>query len=128
MKFCLDTNLILWTMFQPEKLSPKASEILRDRQHSLYFSVVSIWETAIKTALSRSDFDVDARNLRRYLFNEGYGELSIQSEHAFLAATLPPLHKDPFDRMLIAQATVEGITLLTADAKIAKYPGPIERV
>jgi PIN domain nuclease of toxin-antitoxin system len=71
---------------------------------------------------------VDARLLRRGLLDNGYGELPITSAHAVFVESLPPIHKDPFDRILVAQATVEGITLLTADSVVARYPGPIELV
>ncbi len=83
---------------------------------------------AIKSGLGRDDFQVDSRLLRRGLLDNGYRELSICSEHAVSISGLPPIHKDPFDRMLIAQATVEGIVLLTNDALIAKYAGPIQMV
>jgi PIN domain nuclease of toxin-antitoxin system len=77
--------------------------------------------------LGRPDFRVDARVLRRGLLENGYGELAIAEDHAVAVLNLPPLHRDPFDRMLVAQATVEGVLLLTADALVAQYPGPIRR-
>jgi len=82
----------------------------------------------IKRALGRDDFEVDPHLLRRGLLDNGYGELPISSEHALAVGALPDLHKDPFDRILIAQATVEGVTLLTSDAVVATYPGPIRKV
>ena len=93
MNFCLDTHLMLRAMLRPEKLSSKASKLIPDRQHQFCFSVVSLWEIAIKTSLGRPNFNVDARVLRRHLLEDGYTEIPIQSEHVFLAATLPPLHK-----------------------------------
>jgi PIN domain nuclease of toxin-antitoxin system len=78
--------------------------------------------------LGREDFKVDPRLLRRGLLDNDYRELPILSEHAIAIDALPPIHKDPFDRMLIAQATVEGITLLTADVQLSKYPDPVQRV
>jgi PIN domain nuclease of toxin-antitoxin system len=92
------------------------------------FSAASLWEIAIKQGLDRSDFQVDARVLRRGLLDNGYLELPINSAHAVSIASLPPLHKDPFDRIIIAQTTVEGITLLTTDAMVAQYPEPMRKV
>jgi PIN domain nuclease of toxin-antitoxin system len=78
--------------------------------------------------LRRSDFTVDPRVLRRGLLDSGYVELPVTSEHAIAADGLPPLHKDPFDRLLVAQAIVEGITLLTVDEVVARYPAPVRRL
>lgn len=100
-------------------------EPLEDPDNELIFSAASLWEIAIKRSLGRADFLVNARVLRRGLLDNGYLELSITSEHAVFIDSLPAIHKDPFDRILIAQATVEGITLLTTDVVIAQYPGPI---
>jgi PIN domain nuclease of toxin-antitoxin system len=101
---------------------------MKDAGNQLAFSAASFWEIAIKRALGRSDFRVDPRLLRRGLLDNGYSELLIGSDHALTMDGLPPLHKDPFDRILIAQAMVEGITLLTTDPLIAQYAGPIRRV
>jgi PIN domain nuclease of toxin-antitoxin system len=109
-------------------LSQAATVLLKDDRNELVFSAVSVWEAAIKSALHKKDFRVDARDLRSSLLKNGYAELPITSEHAVATYSLPPIHKDPFDRLLIAQATVEGILLLTADRQIAKYPGPIRKV
>jgi PIN domain nuclease of toxin-antitoxin system len=83
---------------------------------------------AIKRGLGRKDFTVDARLLRRGLLDNGYSELPIHSQHVIAIESLPPIHKDPFDRILVAQAVVEGITLLTTDSRMARYPGPIRTV
>lgn len=91
------------------------------------FSAASVWEVAIKSALGRDDFSVDPRVLRRALLDNGYVELAISGAHAAAVLDLPPIHRDPFDRLLVAQAQVEGIALLTADATVARYPGPIRR-
>jgi PIN domain nuclease of toxin-antitoxin system len=82
----------------------------------------------IKRGVGRPDFEVDARVPRRGLIDNGYRELPILSEHAVAIEALPPIHKDPFDRLLIAQATVDGITLLTDDVTVARYPGPVRLV
>lgn len=128
MKFLLDTHLLLWAAGSPDRLSSEARLLLEDTDNTLFFSAVSLWEIAIKRGLGRTDFSVDARILRRELLDNGYHELVIRSEHAVSIECLPLLHKDPFDRLLVAQATVEGITLLTADEIVSKYPGPIRRV
>lgn len=94
----------------------------------MLFSLASLWEIVIKNGLGRDDFKVDANVLRRSLLDNGYIELPILSEHALAITSLPPIHKDPFDRLLVAQATVEGITLLTADSNLAQYPGSVQFV
>lgn len=128
MKLLLDTHLLLWAANEPERLSAKAKAFFDDPDHELLFSAASIWEIAIKNGLGRDDFKVDARLLRRGLLDNDYSELAILSAHAVFVESLPPIHRDPFDRILVAQATVEGITLLTADSVVARYPGPIQLV
>ncbi len=128
MKLLLDTQLLLWAAGQPERLSPRARKQLNDPGNELLFSAASLWEITIKTTLGRDDFRVEPRVLRRGLLDNGYVELPITSEHAVNVDTLPPFHKDPFDRLLLAQALVEGITLLTADAQLARYRGPVRKV
>lgn len=128
MKLLLDTHLLLWAAGEPDLLSPQAHDLLVDTDHELLFSVASLWEVAIKCGLGRADFQVDPRLLYRGLLDNDYLELSITSEHAIMVLDLPPLHKDPFDRLLVAQSLVEGLTLLTADPLVAQYPGPIRRV
>jgi PIN domain nuclease of toxin-antitoxin system len=127
-KLLLDTHLLLWLAGQPERLSGVARAQIDEPDNELFFSAASVWEVVVKRAIGRDDFKVDARLLRRGLLDNGYSELSISSEHAVALESLPPIHKDPFDRMLIAQATVEGITLLTADSIVSQYPGPIRLV
>jgi len=128
MKLLLDTQLLLWAAGAPERLSEQARALLEDPANELLFSPVSLWEIAIKRGLGRTDFQVDARVLRRGLLDNGYAELPLTGEHAVAIEGLPPLHKDPFDRILVAQAMVEGIVLLTADTMLAQYPGPLRRV
>ena len=101
---------------------------MADPRNELIFSAASLWEIAIKKGLGREDFQVDARLLRRGLLDNGYSELGITSGHAVAMDSLPPIHKDPFDRLLIAQSMVEGITLLTTDPIVARYPAPVQRV
>jgi PIN domain nuclease of toxin-antitoxin system len=128
MKLLLDTHLLLWAANEPEKLSAATRKLINAPENELFFSAASLWEIAIKRGAHRDAFNVDARLLRRGLLDNGYSELPILSEHAVAIDALPPIHKDPFDRLLIAQATVEGITLLTVDLMVAKYPGPVRRV
>ncbi|HVC50325.1 MAG TPA: type II toxin-antitoxin system VapC family toxin [Burkholderiales bacterium] len=128
MKLLLDTHLLLWAAGQPGQLPAAARALLDDPQNELLFSSASLWEVTIKRGLGRSDFHVDPRLLRRGLLDNGYSELPITSEHAVAIDGLPPIHKDPFDRILIAQAIVEGIALITADPLVARYPGPVRSV
>ena len=128
MKLLLDTQLLLWAAGQPERLSKTALKLLNDPRNELLFSAASLWEIAIKSTLGREDFHVEPRLLRRGLLDNGYVELPITSLHAVSIDGLPPLHKDPFDRLLLSQALSEGITLLTSDSTLAKYPGPVRKV
>lgn len=128
MKFLLDTHVLLWAAGQPDRLPAKARRLLGDPRNELVFSTASLWEIAIKKGLGRDDFQVDARLLRRGLLDNGYGELAVTSAHAVAIDGLPPIHKDPFDRLLVAQSMVEGIILLTADPVMAQYPAPVQRV
>jgi len=128
MKLLLDTHLLIWVAIKPGKLPPIARALIDDPDNLPMFSAASLWEIAIKRALGRDDFDVDARALRHNLLHNGYSELPIDGEHAVAVDALPAIHKDPFDRILIAQAIVESITLLTADAIVARYPGPIRKL
>ncbi len=128
MKLLLDTQLLLWAAGQPEKLSAAAHKLLDDPRNELLFSAASLWEIAIKKTLGREDFRVEPRLLRRGLLDNGYVEIPVTSRHAVNIDGLPPLHKDPFDRLLLAQALSEGITLLTGDTQLARYPGPVRKV
>ena len=124
----MDTQILLWAAGEPERLSAEASKLLDDPRNDLHFSAASIWEVTIKSALGREDFRVEARVLRRGLLDNGYVEIPITSQHAVGVDALPPLHKDPFDRLLLAQALSEGIILLTADTQVARYSGPVRKV
>lgn len=128
MKLLLDTHLLLWAAGEPRRLSRQARGLIANPGNELFFSPASLWEVVIKRGLRRPDFEVDARVLRRGLLDNGYGELPILSDHVVAIDSLPPIHKDPFDRVLVAQATAEGITLLTTDPLLSQYPGPIKAV
>ena len=125
MKFLLDTQLILWLTITPERLSAAARDIIEDRSNELSFSAISIWEVAIKRSLDRADFQVDPRELRSVLIEEAYRELPFTSLHAIGTEALPPVHRDPFDRALLAQAAQEGLTLLTSDRELGRYAGTL---
>jgi PIN domain nuclease of toxin-antitoxin system len=127
-KLLLDTHLLLWAANEPKRLPKAARVLIEDLGNDLLFSAASLWEITIKCTLGREDFRVHPRLLRRGLLDNGYTELPITSEHAVNVDHLPATHKDPFDRILVAQATVEGISLLTNDHKLVDYPGPIRKV
>ena len=128
MKLLLDTHLLLWAAGEPKRLSKQARSLIDTPDNELLFSAASLWEVAIKRGLGREDFKVDARLLRRGLLDNGYSELPIMSDHVVATESLPLIHRDPFDRILVAQATVEGVTLLTIDPLVSQYPGPITTV
>ena len=128
MTVLLDTHLLLWAAGFPERLSTAARDVLDDPDARLVYSAASLWEVAIKSGLGRADFIVDPRLLRRGLLENGYTELPVTGTHAVAVDLLPNIHKDPFDRILIAQAHSEGITLLTTDEMVARYPGSIRLV
>ena len=128
MKLLLDTHIVIWAAFTPDRLSQSAQSLIMDEENELLFSPVNLWEVAIKRALGRRDFQFDSRVLRRNLLLNGYQELPITSDHAVAIDQLPDIHKDPFDRLLIAQSMVEGILLLTSDPTVAKYPAPVKLV
>ena len=109
-------------------LSSEAAALIADPANEMVFSPASIWEISIKNGLGRADFRVDTYAMRRGLFDNGYIESPITSDHAAAVSLLPAIHKDPFDRLLVAQATVEGLVLLTADKIVAAYGAVVRRV
>ena len=128
MRLLLDTHLLLWAAGEPGRLPTEARELIVDPSNELLFSAASLWEVAIKSGLGRADFRADARLLRRGLLHNGYRELAVTGEHTVAVADLPPIHKDPLDRLLVVQAAVEGVVLLTADPVVARYPGAARKV
>jgi PIN domain nuclease of toxin-antitoxin system len=125
-RLLLDTHLLLWSAFSAARLPLDAIPLLENPENELNFSAASLWEVAIKSSLGRTDFKVDARLLRRGLLDNGYREIAISSEHAVAIAALPPIHKDPFDRILVAQSLVENVTLVTSDVMVSRYAGSIQ--
>ena len=128
MRLLLDTQILLWAVNRPDRLSAAARTLLTNADNDLLFSPASLWQVSIKNAIGRDDFRVEPRVLRRGLLDNGYAELPITSEHAVNIESLPLLHKDPFDRILLAQAFTEGIMLLTSDVQVARYGGPVRKV
>ena len=123
MKILLDTHILLW---YSEDLLPKdASGYILDEANTLYFSPASIWEVVTKYQLGRSDFQTNPARLLKGLVENDCIELPITATHMLGVGGLPNIHKDPFDRVLLAQAIAEGCFLLTADKVLAQYPGPI---
>ena len=127
-RFLVDTQLLLWTVYGSRKLPARVSRLFRDGRHQFYYSAASLWEIAIKAARGREDFAADTGAVRDALEENGFHELPVAGQHAVTLATLPPLHGDPFDRMLIAQANAEPMALITTDERLAAYPGTIEIV
>ena len=125
MKLLLDTHLLLWAAGMPQRLPEEARALIEQQDTELIVSAASLWEIAIKNGLGRQDFMVDPHLLRRGLLENGYAELAITGAHAVAVNLLPPIHKDPFDRILVAQAQIESLTLLTTDEIVSRYPGPI---
>ena len=128
MRYLLDSHLLIWAADAPEKLSKEADQLINDTDNELWYSVVSLWEIAIKYALGRAGFQHSPGVMRGALRANGYKELDLTGDHALAVQHLPDLHRDPFDRLLIAQAQTTALTLLTADRTVARYPGPIRLV
>jgi PIN domain nuclease of toxin-antitoxin system len=123
MNLLLDTHLLLWFAQGDPVLSDTARILIEDPQNEIFFSTVSLWECAIKFGLGRTDFTLHPAELRAQLLTHGFSELVLYGDHAIELLKLPTLHRDPFDRVLVAQAQVEKLTLLTSDVTLARYPG-----
>ncbi len=125
MRILLDTHILVWLNLHPERISARARAILEDQSNHLLFSSISIYEVAIKVNLGRPDFKVDPVTFRDSLLANAFEELPFTSEHSLAVQRLPALHKDPFDRALVAQALSEPLTLMTSDKRVSAYPGQI---
>jgi PIN domain nuclease of toxin-antitoxin system len=121
MRLLLDTHLLLWAAANSKQLSREARELLEDAGNDVYYSAASIWEIAIKSSLRRKDFRIDLPQLLSALPEMGLIELPITAVHAAGVIGLPPIHRDPFDRLLIAQSLTEPLVLLTNDALLERY-------
>ena len=128
MQLLLDTHVLLWSAGAPERLPAGARSLIDDPDNQPWFSVASLWEIALKSGQGRADFKVDAGLLRRGLLDHGWQELPITGPHALAVQGLPALHRDPFDRILVAQALSEGMVLMTSDAALPASPGTIVRI
>ena len=128
MQLLLDTHLLLWAVNEPERLDAALIQMLEDPLNTPVFSVVSLWELVIKRGLDRPDFRVEPSLLRQVLVEAGWRELVVEARHMLAVAQLPALHRDPFDRLLLAQAQADGLLLITADQQLAQYPGPVRRM
>ena len=128
MRLLVDTHLLLWSMAASGKLPAAARELLKDPVNTVFYSAASVWEIAIKSALRRRNFHVDLPRFLRALSNTGFDELPVTAAHAARIASLSDLHKDPFDRLLVAQALAESAVLLTNDAQLKGYGAQVRFV
>ena len=117
----LDTQVLLWSMYQPQRLPPDIADTIKDASSECLFSAVSIWEIAIKQTLRRPDFDVEPTEAISHAIAVGFTELPVRAAAAALVSKLPLIHKDPFDRLLVAQAISERAVLMTADRTLERY-------
>ena len=121
MRLLLDTHLLLWALAEPDRLDATTKAVLEDASNEVLFSAASLWEIAIKAALGRFDFAFDPQQILRAALDTGFVELPVRSEAAALVAKLQPHHRDPFDRLLIAQAMSEPVRFYTADPLLPPY-------
>ena len=128
MRLILDTNVLLFALIEPARLAADTVAILEAPENDVYFSAASIWEISIKSALGRADFRVSPREIVDAALASGFVELAVRSAAAVKVATLPPHHRDPFDRLLVAQAMTEPAQLLTTDAALTAYSELVVRV
>ena len=121
MRLLLDTHVLLWALADPRRLSGPARDAIEAGDNEVLFSAASIWEIAIKSQVLRAEFGVDTATIIGAARAMRFDELAIGAEHAAGVAALPPHHKDPFDRLLVAQALAEPARLVTADKALAAY-------
>ena len=128
MQLLLDTHLLVWAMGEPERLAPALVRLLEDPMNTPVFSIASLWELVIKRGLDRPDFRLEPPLLCQALLEAGWRELPVEAHHVLAVGQLPALPRDPFDRLLLAQAQADGLLLITADQQLAQYPGPVRRM
>lgn len=128
MNLLLDTHVALWAITDSPKLPPKARDLIESPKTTVWISAASVWEIAIKHSLGRGDMPVSGRDAARYFQESGYRFLPVEAEHAVAVEELPPHHQDPFDRILVAQALVEPMRLMTHDALVALYTDTIIKI
>lgn len=127
-RFLVDTQLLLWNVYGSRKLPARVARLFRDGRHQFFYSAASLWEIAIKASRGRDDFAADTAAIRETLDDNGFQELPVTAQHAVAVSGLLPIHGDPFDRMLVAQAISEPMALITTDERLVAYPGTIEVV
>jgi PIN domain nuclease of toxin-antitoxin system len=125
-RFLVDTQLLVWNANKSRRLPARVERLFRDGRHEFFASVASIWEVAIKAPLGQKGFDAEPGPLRESLVESGFRELPVTGAHAVAIERLPLLHGDPFDRLIVAQALVEPMVLVTTDVRLGAYPGNIE--
>lgn len=125
MRLLLDTHVLLWALMAPQRLGAALLRALEHPQQRVLFSAASVWEIAIKCALRRPDFGFDPEAIAQAALDTDFEPLPVRHEHAARVRHLPPLHADPFDRILLAQAQCEGAQLVTADRVLMDYPAPL---
>lgn len=128
MNLLLDTHVALWAIVDSPKLTEKARELIQSPKTAVWISAASVWEVAIKHALARGDMPVASQDAVRYFRESGYRFLAVEAEHAVAVEGLPAHHNDPFDRILVAQALIEPMRLMTHDALVARYSDTIIKV
>ncbi|MEN3150520.1 type II toxin-antitoxin system VapC family toxin [Neorhizobium sp. IRAMC:178] len=128
MRILLDSHLLVWLVGASDRLPLAAREIIENPDHDIFFSSASIWELSIKYSSGKIGLELPPRMLYQVLIESNFNELAVTASHALEIDSLPQIHKDPFDRILIAQSMSEGMLLLTSDEAIAKYGGPIRFV
>jgi PIN domain nuclease of toxin-antitoxin system len=127
-RLLLDTHILLWALIEPTRLTAEMHALLEDPEHEVLFSAASVWEMAIKASLGRADFGVSLETIVEAALATGFVELPVRSAAAMRVATLPLHHRDPFDRLLVAQAMTEPAVLYTADAQLEAYSELVVRV
>ena len=125
MNLLLETHVALWAITDSPKLTQTARDLFQSPRASLWVSVASLWEISIKHGLGKGGIPISGAEALDYFRQSGYGLLNVEAEHAVAIETLPTHHQDPFDRILIAQALVEPMRLVTHDAKVALYSDTI---
>lgn len=128
MNLLLDTHVALWAITDSPKLPLKARDLIASPRTNVWISTASIWEIAIKHSLSRGDMPISGHEALRYFSESGYRQLPIEAVHAVAVEDLPAHHNDPFDRILVAQALVEPMRLMTHDALVALYSDTIIKI
>jgi PIN domain nuclease of toxin-antitoxin system len=128
LRLLLDTHVLIWALMEPGRLPPSLRGRLEDPAEEILFSAASLWEIAIKAALGRADFKVAPAEILTAAVETGFTELPVRAVAALKAAELPFHHRDPFDRLLVAQAMTEPVRLYTADAALAPYSELVVRL